>query len=131
MRGLFGSSQPRSVTTAAARVLEDMRNGYTSAYANPGLLEAGNIDLNTRPRHINPDGSVSTVRSISAGMDGREWVLPTIADDGREMTDEEAIQAFVNSGRHLGAFTTPQAAEAWAQRLHDEQAAMLAQRNLK
>lgn len=123
--GLFGGSMPQGGAQMAAKVLADLQNGYGSAYPMPGLLEPGNINLNTRPQHLNPDGSISTVRSMSAGIDGREYLLPTISDNGDLMSDDDAVQAFIQSGRHLGAFDTPQNADAWAQRLHEEQAAML------
>lgn len=127
-RGLFGGGAPAAASQAAARVLSDLQQGYGGAYATPGLLMAGNIDLRNRPQHINRDGSVSTVRSMGIGVDGREYVIPTVRDDGELMSDDEAVQAFIGTGRHLGGFTTPEAATAWAQRLHDEQAAALAER---
>ncbi len=82
----------------------------------------GNIDLTIRPRVVNPDGSVSTVRSMSFNEDGREVLVPTVSDDGRIMTNEEAIELYRNSGRHLGMFKTPEEATAYAKRLSAEQA---------
>jgi hypothetical protein len=87
-----------------------------------GPLRPGNIDLNARPIVENPDGTFSTVRSITVGFDDGEYVLPTVSDDGRIMSDEEAIAAFRKSGRHLGVFATPAEAEAYARSLHDDQA---------
>lgn len=87
-----------------------------------GLLQTGNIDLNARPVARNPDGSISTVRSISANFDGREVLIPTVSDDGRVLSDEEAIDAYRSSGRNLGAFDSPEHATAYAQALHEAQA---------
>ena len=98
---------------------------------NPSLasdqLEAGNIDMSNRPRVKNGDGSTSTVRSISANIDGREVLMPTVSDAGRVMSDEEAIDQYRKTGRHLGVFKTPEAATEYAQRLHDSEAAKLDQ----
>lgn len=90
-----------------------------------GLLAAGNIDLGNRPRVRNRDGSVSTVRSISVDVDGREYLIPTVSDDGRILTDDQAYDLFRKTGKHLGAFDSPASATAYAKRLHDDQAGMI------
>ena len=38
------------------------------------------------------------------------------------MSEEEAIQTYYRTGRHLGIFKTPDEATAYAQKLHDQQA---------
>lgn len=87
----------------------------------PGLLERGNIDLTRRPVVKNADGSVSTVRSIGVNIDGREVLIPTVSDDGRIMTDKEAVETYRQTGRHLGIFDTPTNSTAFAKRLHESQ----------
>ena len=87
-----------------------------------GLLAPGNIDLHHRPVVKNPDGTVSTVRSIGVGIDGREVLIPTVSDDGRVLSDAEALAQFRKTGRHLGMFDTPAHATTYAQQLHEQQA---------
>jgi hypothetical protein len=89
-----------------------------------GQLEAGNIDLAKRPVVKNPDGSISTVRSASFNMDGAEVLIPTVSDDGRVVSDQEAIQLYRKTGKHLGKFATPDAATKYAESLHRKQEEM-------
>src|SRR4030095_11245764 len=91
--------------------------------ATAGLTRPGNIDLVAQPRVRNADGSISTVRSMSFGEGGKEILIPTVAHDGsRILSEQEAIDQYHRSGKHLGVFDTPEHAASYAKRLHDEYA---------
>lgn len=93
-----------------------------TASASDGQLAPGNIDLNRRPVVKNADGTISTVRSMSIEIDGREVLIPTVSDDGRVLSDDDAIAEFQRTGRHLGVFDSPESATAYAEKLHEQQA---------
>lgn len=86
------------------------------------MTEPGNIDIHKRPVVHNDDGTISTVRTISANIDGSEVLIPTVSEDGRIMSDDEAIDIYMRTGRHLGKFSSPEAATSYAESLHNEQA---------
>ena len=88
----------------------------------PGLIERGNIDLFSRPIVKNPDGTISTVRSTSFNVDGQEVLVPTVTDDGKIISDEEALMKYFETGKHLGKFETPDQATQYAKKLHEQQA---------
>lgn len=83
--------------------------------------ELGNIDLYNRPHIKNPDGSVSTVRSMSFGEDGKEVLVPTAVGNSI-LSDPEAKKHYQQSGEFLGKFANPDEATRFAQRLHNEYA---------
>jgi len=115
---MLGAPQPQP--NALAQLLMSAQSpGLNFA---PGMMEAGNINLGNRPQVRNPDGSVSTVRSMSANFGNGETLLPTVSEDGRIMSNEEALAQYRNTGRHLGLFGSIGAADDYAQRLHEDQA---------
>jgi hypothetical protein len=91
-------------------------------------LEKGNIDLTKRPVVKNPDGSISTVRSMSfRNNKGQEVLIPTVADDGsRILSDQEAMEQYGRTGKHLGIFASPDEATRYAETLHQDQEKMYA-----
>lgn len=86
-----------------------------------GLVVPGNIDVSKLPAVRNPDGTVSTVRSMSVNIDGKEVLIPTVIN-GRVVSEEEAIQSYLKTGRHLGMFSSPEAATAYGKSLSAQEA---------
>jgi hypothetical protein len=90
-----------------------------------GILQPGTLDVSTQPRVTNADGSISTVRSISINQDGKEYLIPTVSPDGRVLSNQDAIALFRRTGKHLGVFKDAASATAYAQQLHNREAATL------
>ncbi len=85
----------------------------------------GNIDLYNRPQYRNADGSISTVDSTSFNIQGKEVLLPSVwMKDGkayRSSDGDEILQHFYDTGEFLGVFDTVDAANSYAEKLHDAQ----------
>lgn len=100
---------------------------YIGTENSLGRYGKGNIDLYNRPQYRNPDGSVSTVRSISIGTDDGEVLIPTVGRDAngrpRLLSDDEAIDEYFRTGNNLGTFKTIEEADDYADRLHKQQEA--------
>jgi hypothetical protein len=58
---------------------------------------------------------------MSTNIDGVEWLFPTIREDGRRMTPAQALEHFQKTGKHLGAFASPELANAYAKQLSQRQ----------
>ncbi|HHG7137635.1 phage protein [Klebsiella pneumoniae] len=110
--------------------LSDTVAGSRRATVNPyggepsstkGMVTQGNINLFNRPSVKNEDGTISTVRTISIGTDAGEVLIPTVSDDGKLLSDDEAIALYEQTGKHLGIFDNPDDATAYAEKLHDQQ----------
>ena len=114
------TKQPMVVSLGGAPVIQ--RKPVDFGSDAKGMVEKGNINLNARPVVNNPDGSISTVRSISVEFDGREVLIPTVSDDGKILSDDDAIKLYQKTGKHLGKFDSPEDATAYAESLHNDQA---------
>ena len=90
-----------------------------------GQYGVGNIDLYNRPQYRNADGSISTVDSTSFNIQGKEVLLPSVwMKDGkayRSSDGDEILQHFCDTGEFLGVFDTVDAANSYAEKLHDAQ----------
>ena len=89
----------------------------------------GNVDVTKQPIVQNPDGTVSTVRSMSTNIDGKEVLLPTVSQDGRILSNQEAIDEYKRTGRNLGVFNTVEEANNAAQNLHLQEQQRVATNN--
>ncbi len=124
--GPTSSVDPTSDKDGNSNYLQGVRaSGFEEGIRRYGT---GNIDLSTRPEVINDDGSTSTVRGGSYNIDGKEVLLPHVSDDGKTLSKDEAIRQYMTTGKHLGRFDTPQQADEYAVKLHNNQAQMLADR---
>lgn len=105
---------------------------YVLPGSNPGLIIKGNVDINNRPSVPNPSGGTSSVFSASSGVtiDGRryEMLFPTVIPINGKYKVVPVGQAYryaLRTGKHLGIFDTPAHANAYAIRLHRQQAAIM------
>lgn len=129
--------QQANVRNAARSAIKPQTGTYTepsvtlggnrpALYSAPGnfkgMISPGNIDIAHRPDVQNADGTHSSVRSVSFNIDGKEVLIPTVSEDGRIMSNQEALQQFRKTGKHLGIFDSPDSATAYAQALHEQQA---------
>ena len=103
--------------------LNPLQKAYNSLLNkdNLGRYGAGNINLYKRPQVKNPDGSISTVRSMSFNDGTNEVLIPTVSNDGKILSEDDAINNYYQTGQYLGKFNTVDDANNYAQRLHDEQ----------
>ena len=95
------------------------------ADAEIGQYGKGNIDLYNRPKYKNQDGTISTVESALFNIDGEYILLPTVdyVDYGAsglaiKLTDDQAIQRYLETGEYLGKFETQEEADEYAKKLH-------------
>ena len=122
----------------AQEEIEKMAGVDTDQY-NEVDLGKGNIDLNKRPTYTNPDGSVSTVDSVSVNLDGIETLLPSVwqnadgtvthADAGTEEGMQQILAHYEETGEYLGKFKTALEADTYALELHEKQAQQQDERN--
>lgn len=93
-----------------------------------GLSKPGNIDLSRRKDIQNPDGSHSSVFSMSFGTDDGEVLVPGVGDGTtypyRKLTEKEALDQYRKTGKNFGTFNTPENADRYGTTLHKDQEKM-------
>ena len=106
-----------------APALPPAQQGYDLARP-AGMVAPGNLDPWHRRKLENGNGSYSTTLSFSIGTEKGETLIPQVVQ-GKLLTKREAIAHFNHTGQNLGVFATPEAADAYAQALHNAQAAFI------
>ena len=98
---------------------------YVVPGGHAGLIIPGNIDVAHLPIIVHGN-LISTVRSVSWTVEwtvnGRKRMLETLMPTvlGRRLvSDRQALDSFMRTKRHLGAFDTVAHANAYADRLHN------------
>jgi hypothetical protein len=90
------------------------------------MTKPGNVDVTNRPNIKNPDGSHSSVFTMSFGTDNGEVLVPGVGDGKtyplRKLSTHEALDQFRKTGNNFGTFRTPEQATAYAEILHEDQA---------
>jgi hypothetical protein len=66
-------------------------------------------DLN-RPSYKNKEGQRVSENKITVGFDDATYVLPTVID-GKQLTEDEAVESFRKTGLHMGKFAPNQKGE--------------------
>lgn len=121
------SSRSSSIVSSASPsdgdvLVQRVKTPHDLSHAE-GMLEKGNIDPYSRKVEHRADGSIATVESFSVNMDGKEVLLPRVID-GKTVSTDAAIEHYKKTGEHLGMFDTPEHASAYAQKFHENQAAI-------
>jgi hypothetical protein len=112
---------PKSAQQSTANTITPSYGGQLA----PGMLSAGNIDLSKRPNINNNDGSHSSVFSMSSEIDGKEVMYPGVGDGitypARKLTEAEALNQYKRTGKSLGIFKDSASADAYGEKLHEDQ----------
>jgi hypothetical protein len=93
------------------------------------MVKPGNIDLTKRPLVHNPDGSISSLLSASFGTDAGEVLVPKVSPDGHILSNKEALDRYKKTGEHLGIFKDSDAADKYAEYIHNKQVGFQTFRN--
>lgn len=119
-----GMPRPRPVPLVSASDRargQSPMNSLTVGGRSPiGLVEPGNLDLNSRVVMNDGSGGYRTENSISIGTDRGEVLIPTVVN-GKQLSEAQAIDHYQKTGENLGTFKTPQAADKYAETLHQRQ----------
>ena len=99
-------------------------NTVSESNGNETNYIPGNIDLYKQPKVNNPiTGETSTVFSKSFGLNGKEVLLSSVTPEGVFLkTNKEVLDYYKKTGKHLGIFNTPQEADQYAEKLHQDYA---------
>ena len=85
----------------------------------------GNVNLNNLPMIQNEDGTYETLDTFSVEIDGEQVLLNCIqmGPDGKaiRVTEDQAVDQYMKDGRHLGKFSTADAATEYAKKLDKDQ----------
>jgi hypothetical protein len=103
----------------ATRYFPEYPTASEAGVSEQDVIQYGNINLLTRPIVRLKNGSIKTIFSIGIGetmSDGTvvQVLIPSVSDDGIELTVASAKKLYGQTGRHLGKFISIAASNKYA-----------------
>ena len=117
----YGNSIDVEGTTLARFSLRDTGKGNVDAlvtFDKPAEATGKQIFPTKHPSAKNEDGSQSNVLMAGVGLDGKEYVIPTMVDGKKLSIDEAVAVARKNGLGKYPSFATPEEATKFAQENH-------------
>jgi hypothetical protein len=127
-------AQPPSATTTSAAAADDAARRSASppsaqpasstaseesarvASLRPGMYEPGNLDLGALPKVRDQGGAIGIENTVVVEIEGNYVLVPSVSHDGkRTLSDDEAADQFMATGKHFGIFDSQDSLEAYAQ----------------
>ena len=96
------------------RTKEELAREVLALASQKGQLKDPDALPGAGTRVENPDGSFSTERTITVGMDGKFFVIPTLLD-GKQVTPDQAVKAArIRGMKGYPSFATQEEADTYA-----------------
>jgi hypothetical protein len=132
-----GKKPTKEMLEQERKIKAKMQNGgWLEQYQSGGLLSMGDYDLTTapkrgdyllpdinRPSYIDDAGNKRSEYRMGFNIHGKETLIPSVVN-GRQLSEDEALDRYYKTGLHMGQFNTPEEAD-YASRLRTARYNML------
>jgi hypothetical protein len=132
-----GKKPTKEMLEQERKIKAKMQNGgWLEQYQSGGLLSMGDYDLTTapkrgdyllpdinRPSYIDDAGNKRSEYKMGFNIHGKETLIPSVVN-GRQLSEDEALDRYYKTGLHMGQFNTPEEAD-YASRLRTARYNML------
>ena len=111
-------------------LLPDYPTAADAGISDANVFVYGNINLRTRPVSLLKNGKIEEIFSFvtnSVYPDGTlvKVLIPQVSDDGRKLTEKQAIDIYQLTNRHFGKFAEAATASKYRKVLHQKEIAIL------
>lgn len=113
---LLGNKEPPDYLKP--KYAESLYNAMSPQYQ--GMYEAGNIDVNKRPRVPNKEGGYNTVVTATFDLPGGKTILLPRFVNGKVLEPKDAFNHYKKTGEHLGIFHSRDAADLYDELMHKQ-----------
>lgn len=111
-------------------ILPDYPSASEAGIADANVFYFGNINLRTRPLSLLKNGKIEEIFSFVINTtlkDGTaaKAIIPQVSDDGRKLTEKQAVDLYLQTNRHFGKFADAVSANKYRRILQQREVAIL------